>query len=73
MKDEDRLRQMLETIQNDSVVVSRLLLKYDSEGEIMSVLGAVFSTWCDAHEVPLGDRKRMLRRLLELQGHVESK
>lgn len=71
MKDEDRLRQMLETIQNDSVVVSRLLLKYDSEGEIMSVLGAVFSTWCDAHEVPLDDRKRMLRRLLELQGQVE--
>ena len=71
MKDEDRLRQMLETIQNDNVVVSRLLLKYDSEGEIMSVLGAVFSTWCDAHEVPLDDRKRMLRRLLELQGQVE--
>ena len=73
MKDEDRLKQMLETIQNDSVVVSRLLLKYDSEGEIMSVLGAVFSTWCDAYKVPLSDRKRMLRRLLELQGNVESK
>lgn len=73
MKDEDRLRQMLETIQNDSLVVSRLLLKYDREAEIMSVLGTVFSTWCDVHDVPLDDRKRMLRRLLELQGQVESK
>lgn len=73
MKDEDRLRQMLETIQNDSVVVSRLLLKYESEGEIMSVIGTVFSTWCETHGVPIEDRKRMLRRLLELQGHVESK
>ena len=71
MKDEDRLRQTLENIQNDSVVVSRLLLKYDTEAEIMSVIGAVFSTWCDAYNVPLDDRKRMLRRLLELQGQVE--
>ena len=67
MKDEDRLRQMLETIQNDSVVVSRLLLKYETEAEIMSVIGAVFTTWCETHGVPLEDRKRLLRRLLELQ------
>ena len=73
MKDEDRLRQMLETIQNDSIVVSRLLLKYESEAEIMSVIGTVFSTWCETHGVPIEDRKRMLRRLLELQGHVENK
>ena len=71
MKDEDRLKQMLETIQNDSIVVSRLLLKYEHEAEIMSVIGTVFSTWCDTHGVPIEDRKRMLRRLLELQGKVE--
>lgn len=68
MTDEERLRQTLQNVQNDAVVVSRMLLHYDHEAEIMSVIGAVFSTWCDAHEVPLDDRKRLLRRLLELQG-----
>ena len=70
MTDEERLRQTLQNVQNDAIVVSRMTLHYDHEGEIMSILGAVFSTWCDAHEVPLEDRKRMLRRLLELQDEV---
>lgn len=66
MRDEDRLRQTLENVRNDAVVISNLVAKYDHEGEIMSVLGAVFSSWCDCHGVPLGDRKRMLQTLRDL-------
>ena len=66
MTDEQRMRQTLDNIKNDSVVVSRLLLKYETEAEIMSVIGAVFDTWCDAHGVPTEDRRRMLHRLLEV-------
>ena len=57
----------LDRVMNDAVKVSRKLLKYDESSEIMSILGAAFSTWCDAHELTLSERKSLLRKLIELQ------
>ena len=57
----------LDRLMNDAVKVSRMLMKYDESSEIMSILGAAFSTWCDAHELTLSERKALLERMIELQ------
>ena len=57
----------LDRVMNDAVKVSRMLSKYDESSVIMSILGAAFSTWCDAHELTLAERQSLLRRLVELQ------
>ncbi len=61
----------LKGIQNDSVRITRVLLKHDEEELAMSILGAAFSTWCDVHEVPLSERKQMLKKLVDLQDVVK--
>ena len=73
MTDEQRLMQTLQNMQNDAVVISRMLQRYEIESEVMSVIGASFSTWCDGHGVPVHERKRMLQRLLDLQDEVTDK
>ena len=72
MTDEQRLMQTLENIQNDTVVISRLMMKYEAEAEAMSVFGASFSTWCDAHGVPVDERKRMLHKLIDVVALVDA-
>ncbi|MBR4432322.1 MAG: hypothetical protein IKS76_03860 [Paludibacteraceae bacterium] len=64
MTDEERLRQTLQNVQNDAVVVSRMLMRYETEAEFMSVLGAVFDTWCDGHGVPTDERRRILQQFV---------
>lgn len=66
MKDEDRLMQTLQTIGNDAVVISGLLNKYETDAELMSVIGAVVSTWCDTHGVSLDDKVAMMTKLTNL-------
>ena len=61
----------LKGIQNDSVRITKVLLKHDEEALAMSILGAAFSSWCDVHEVPLSERKQMLKKLVDLQDVVK--
>ena len=56
----------LNKVMKDAVKISRMLSKYDESSEFMSILGATFSTWCDAHELALSERKALLKRMMEL-------
>ena len=66
MKDSDRFMQMLQNAQNDAVVITNMLLKYDYEGEAMGVLGAAFTGWCDAYKIPKPLRVEMLHKLTNM-------
>ena len=56
----------LDRVMKDAVKISRMLSKYDESSEFMSILGATFSTWCDAHELALTERKALLKSMMEL-------
>ena len=73
MTDEQRLMQTLQNIENDAVVVSRIVCKYEIESEAMSVFGAAFSTWCDAKKLPLDERKRILHKLIDVLTITDAK
>ena len=60
----------LDALLNDAVKVTRVVDKYDEEAAVMSILGAAFSTWCDARELDRRERWELLRRLMELQEQV---
>ena len=60
----------LDSIMKDAVKVTRVLDKYDEESAVMSILGAAFTTWCDARELDRRERWELLRRLMELQEQV---
>lgn len=60
----------LEMMIKDTQKVSRILAKYDDEVSFMPLLGAVFSTWCDMHEIVLSERWKLLKKLMELQDTV---
>lgn len=60
----------LEMMIKDTQKVSRILAKYDDEVSFMPLLGAVFSTWCDMHEIVLSERWKLLKKLMEVQDTV---
>ena len=60
----------LDALMNDAVKVTRVVDKYDEEAAVMSILGAAFSTWCDARELDRRERWELLRKLMELQEQV---
>ena len=60
----------LEMMIKDTQKVSRILAKYDDEVSVMPLLGAVFSTWCDMHEIVLSERWKLLKKLMEVQDTV---
>ena len=60
----------LEMMIKDTQKVSRILAKYNDEVSFMPLLGAVFSTWCDMHEIVLSERWKLLKKLMELQEGV---
>ena len=60
----------LEMMIKDTQKVSRILAKYDDEVSFMPLLGAVFSTWCDMHEIVLSERWKLLKKLMEVQETV---
>ncbi len=72
MTDEQRLMEKLQNVQNDAVAISHMVLNYDHEAEMMSIIGAAFSTWCDVHQVSLHDRKLLLHRLIKLQDNPDN-
>ena len=66
MTDEQRLMEKLRNKINDAVVISRMLISYETESDFMSILGAVFDTWCDGHGVSIDERRGMLQRFIQV-------
>lgn len=66
MTDEQRLMEKLRNKMNDAVVISRMLINYETEADFMSIIGAVFDTWCDGHGVPTDERRGMLQRFIQV-------
>jgi len=66
MTDEQRLMEKLRNKINDAVVISRMLISYEKESDFMSILGAVFDTWCDGHGVTTEERRDMLQRFIQV-------